>query len=566
MTDTAAPRAPAAGEWLAIVAAALVLVVASPQVFSAYWSPKVAVELCVLVPGLLALGWAARAGDRAAFAGVSVVGVALVATVLSPSPKLAFIGLYNQGTGWLYVALVMGMWALGRRGSDTGADRLVQVIVGAAALNAIVSWLQSAEVGTGVLFDLVDGRPPGLLGNPVHSTALFLGTFALVLAYWRPAPKHGTPRIPDRWIYGFVGLLSSAIELAGGRLGLVVLVALAAIALIRVDLRRGVPFVLAVVIGIGAGALAAPAGTGAASRVGGSGASAFDGRLDRWRLAPPAIEDRPVIGIGPGLYRRATSPYSTKASARAFGADSLSADAHNVFVEYAVTTGILGLAALLAWLVAAGRGARGGLAWFVVGGGISLLLQPQSIALTPVLALALGFANRTPQSRVPPPVRRTAVAVSLGGGVLALVLAVTLLRGDALMLETVTDLDPIVGRDAASTLAVWPQSARQEARAYSYRAIAERRAADWPRALRAARTAWTRDPSDPAAANFLGSLELAHGSVPRADEAFATALRWNPYSLVALEGRAAVAARRDDATARRRWCTRVHELAPTRKC
>ena len=78
MIDTAAPtaptaptasRAPTAGEWLAIVVAALLLVVASPQVFSAYWSPKVAVGLFVLVPGLLALGWAARTGDRAALAG-----------------------------------------------------------------------------------------------------------------------------------------------------------------------------------------------------------------------------------------------------------------------------------------------------------------------------------------------------------------------------------------------------------------------------------------------------------------------------------------------------------------
>ncbi|MBK5289207.1 MAG: hypothetical protein JJE46_12165, partial [Acidimicrobiia bacterium] len=63
-------RSPSMSEWAVVVGAGLVLVTASPQVSATYWSPKTAIVLVGLGPGVVALLLAARARDRAALAGL----------------------------------------------------------------------------------------------------------------------------------------------------------------------------------------------------------------------------------------------------------------------------------------------------------------------------------------------------------------------------------------------------------------------------------------------------------------------------------------------------------------
>jgi Lipid A core - O-antigen ligase and related enzymes len=562
MAADVAPK-PRPAELATMAIAGMLLVAASPQVLAIDWTPKVAIALLVVGPGLVALIVAAGARDRAAVAGLVFVAIASGATLFSPAPMMSLVGLYNHGTGLIFVVLVVGMWALGRRYSDVGAQRLGLVLLAAAFLNAAMAWLQSSRVMSGDLFNLVDGRPPAFLGNPVHATALFLGAFALVAERWRSeGTRSAATRERSFVLLGVAALLASALELAGGRIGIVVLVVLLVVVSVRVGLRRTVPLVIAVLLGLSAATFAAPQGTGAASRVAASGDSALSGRIDRWRLAQPAIEARPVLGIGPGLYRRATSRFSTVASAKAFGADSLNIDAHNLVVEYLVTTGVLGAGALVAWLVLAALGARGELAWFAAVGAVSLLLQPEFVGLTPVLALALGVAKRGP----PIPLPRAAMVMAGAMATAGIFLGVALIRGDAFQRQAVADLVPSVGRSAARALPMWPEPANAESRAYSYEAISKRRPEDWSRALAAARDAHRRDPSDPSAANYLGGLELAQGSAARARVAFAAARYWNPQSVTALVGLASIASSRGDHRTSDRLCAQAKVIAHRLHC
>jgi hypothetical protein len=240
----------------------------------------------------------------------------------------------------------------------------------------------------------------------------------------------------------------------------------------------------------------------------------------------------------------------------------LNIDAHNVFVEYLVTTGALGALAFAVWLVAASRGARGELAWFAAFGAVSLLLEPQFVGLTPVLALALGAAKRGPPARMP---RIVTVMAGLAV-VVSLVAGVALIRGDALVRRTFVEDNPSAGRSATRALPVWPEPAVQESQAYKYVAISRRSVSARHDAIRAERVAHDRDPSDTGISLGLANLELAYGTRARARAAFADALRWDPYSVQALIGTASFAVTDGDDATSHRLCAQAREVVARVHC
>ena len=556
------------GQMAVVAIAGLLLVVVAPQVYATHWTPKAALVLVVIGPGLVALLAAAVMRDRASIAAVGFLVIAALATITSPAPLMSLVGLYNHGTGLLFVAAVVGMWALGRRLSTTAAGNLELVLIGAATLNAVMMWMQNSRAFNGDVFTLIDGRPPGLLGNPVHSAALLLGAFALLLERWRAASR--VTSTAERGhahavaVIGLGALFASALELSGGRIGLAVLVIVAVVVAIRIGWRGAAVLLVALGLGLGIASLAVEDGTGAAARVATSGDSPLAGRIDRWRMAGPAVQARPLLGVGPGLYRRGTSRYATPAAARAFGADSINIDAHNVVVEYAVTTGVLGVIALLGWLFLAARGARGALAWFGAAGAVSLLVQPQFIGLTPVLALALGAAKR--EARVPRPWSRPLVAGAIALALLGAVAGVGLMRADGLESAAETSHRLVDGRAAVRALPIWPIPDLTLANSYARVASTTDQAEAWGQAIAATRAAQRRDPSDPEALNRLGALELEHGSLTQARRAYGAARFWNPQSVVSRLGLARVEMQAGNQRASDRWCGAARALAPRVRC
>jgi O-antigen ligase len=547
------------GEWATIAYAGALLVVILPAVSGTHWTPKAALVLVALVPGAVALGRQLATRDSAAFAGAAFVVVAGAATLLSPSPMLALIGLYNVGTGFLFVLALVGAWALGRQLSVRGARLLGSVVLAAAVANAVMCWLEMSSFFSGDLFARVDGRAPGLLGNPVHVSALLVGAFALAIERARePADVTRTNRIA---YIAACALFASGVQLSGGRTGLLLLALVVIYSLVRSGWRTTV-----VVIAVGAaGVLLAsgsfPSDSGAAARLAGSGSSLFAGRIDRWRLALPAVGDRPVLGIGPGLYRRATSPHDTVAAARAFGADALYEEAHNLIAQYAVTTGILGLAMLTLWIALAAVGARGELAWFTLFAALSLFVEPQFVGLTPVLALTFGAAS--PRAMGPaPPWTRAVVAVGL---VVGLVAAGLLVRGDDELGQAIRDRCPATAIRAADRLPMWPEAPLLAAqRETAHRGCSSVGRAD--AAVRDAHLAVERDPSAPPSWSALGEYELDRGRTQAAARAYAQALRWNPQSTTALAALAGIAHERGDRAEVARFCARFRAVLASGHC
>src|SRR3954466_12885630 len=102
------------GDWATVAYAGGLLVLGLPNVSGFYWTPKAALLLVALVPGLVALTRLLVARERAAIAAAVFLGVSALATVLSPSPLLSFVGLYIESSSLLFVAALVGSWALGR--------------------------------------------------------------------------------------------------------------------------------------------------------------------------------------------------------------------------------------------------------------------------------------------------------------------------------------------------------------------------------------------------------------------------------------------------------------------
>ena len=394
------------GAALALLLPLLVLRVA----FAPAWTPRYALlglEAAVGVPVALAL--LRTRARRAAVAALCFGGVATLSTLASDNPTMAFFGMEFWGTGLLFVFALVGIWAIGTCAGERGARGIEHALLIGLAVNCAVVILE-------VLFDIsklgvltINGQPAGLLGQPVALGAFLIGGAWLVGV--RARDETGS-----RWTWA-MGVVAACIELSGERLPLVLLPVALLVLLRRSDWRRAVRIVATAVIGLAVGwsMIGITAATPSASTRVGQGASGGEaGRLSNYGTALHAIADRPIFGWGPGRYQAATSQYRTEALEKVMP-DGLYADAHNTPLQYAVTTGLLGLAALAAWLALGFRRATGPLAGCAALIMIVQLLQPQDVGLTPIAFLALGASALVPAPRrvVPAPLQMLAAGVAL---------------------------------------------------------------------------------------------------------------------------------------------------------
>lgn len=115
-----------------------------------------------------------------------------------------------------------------------------------------------------------------------------------------------------------------------------------------------------------------------------------------WAANLRAWGDRPVLGSGPGTgwhnFLAYATPEEVRSSDRTYG------DAHNLFIETAATSGVLGLGTLLALVVLVAlkiRRATPERAWAAGAAAVLAvvhLLQPNNIRLTPLMFLLAGVA------------------------------------------------------------------------------------------------------------------------------------------------------------------------------
>jgi len=238
-------------------------------------------------------------------------------------------------------------------------------------------------------------------------------------------------------------------------------------------------------------------------------------------------------------------------------------DAHNIFVEYGVTTGLPGLGLILAWLGLAIRrsGWRAPLAGFAILVLAMHLVEPQSVATTPLVFLALGVAGRATVSslgRVLRAVTAVLVVVALGA-------AGRLLYGDFQLRQAGLDTNEVEAKAAVDALPPWPLPAELAGRAALFRAISTHAPDARADTLHWLRLATRRDNADPSTWSALAEAELYFGDAPSATRDFRQALRWDPWSVRALNGLANAELAEGDRVAARRALERSLTAAPTQK-
>lgn len=533
---------------LAVVVAGLLPVVFVDDLYWGGWAPKAALCLAVLLPGLVVLARLVVDGNRPAIAAAAFLAAAGLSTALSDKPALSLTGAANWGTGLLLLATLVGAWALGTFAGARRRAQLTVALIAAVTVNAGVAWTQ-ARVGDG-------GRTGGLMGNPVFLGGLVAGGLYLL------GQRFGRGRRSWWWLSA-VAVMAGAAQLSGGRAA-VVLAGAAALASLRgAGAARGASLVAALVAGVALAPLGAKAPLLASERVAqASVASTSETRFAVWRVGAGAVRERPLLGFGPGRFAAATARHYDAAAARE---GVVLKDAHNWVVEIGVTTGLLGLVLLAAWLGPAGWRARGPLAGFALVTGVSSLVEPLHVALTPLAMLALGAAGaagpgreggRDGDGRPLGPRWGAAALVGLGVGLAAAALLVV----GQVHLQRGVQRDSV--RDAGRGIALsppWPEAelvaAGVEASLGLRKGEPHRR-----RTLERTRRAVARDPVDPALWAELGAVELAWGDDERAAEAFRLGLDANPWDLSSLLGRVTLARRRGDQALLADSCRRLRAL------
>ena len=536
--DPAPPRPAASWAELAAIAALFLLLVAfSGRVYSWFFVPKVAVLACLVGPGLVALVLGCTRKDRASLAAAAFLAWATLATALSDKPVMSLTGGYQQGNGLVLVAAVVGMWALGRCLGPDSRRLLGLAIVAAAVINAAFGWLQiSVDLGPAWAQPYED-RATGLLQNPVHLAMLCSG------ALWIIGDRVRTTVRPLAWLAA-AALVAGALELSGSRIALVVgLVAVLWLAY-RCGPKRGAMFAGVVVLGVLL-AVAIPtrtASTGGSQRLASDTTAGLGPRLGTWADAAGAIVERPIQGYGPGRYFAATAPRTSLEVARYGGGDQLYGDAHNFVVEYATTTGLVGLFLFLAWMWFAVRRARGPLLGFAAVVAVTMLLEPQYVGLTPVVAAALG-ASAPPidRSTISPRARHLFALVAGILGLIGAVLGFVLVTGDIAFKDAITSGSRTQLVRADERFPPWPEVSGLRAQIDGLAAGRTGARADADRAFASSRAAIRRDPADPKWWWRLGQFEEQFGTPARADAAFRQALERNPWSTQALAGRYRIA-------------------------
>jgi O-antigen ligase len=521
------------------------------------WGPRDA-ALPVVAAGGLSVVARVLTGPlrRPALLATSFLVWALVATAAAPNPTVAFWGRYSLGTGWVFVAALVGAWTLGAAARPGAASLIERAILAACLVNAAVAFLQQLFNLSALQLGLYQGRSPGLFGNPVYLAELLAGGLWLTLCRFGRV----------RWAWAGIVFVAGAVALTGSRFGLGLAVLAAAAAIRRLGWRPGLVAAGLVAVGLALGTAvgaAGPGGAGATSvdRAGQAPVSGVRPRLDTWASAVPAVGQRPLVGWGPSGFLAATTPRRTLAVAREEGADQIFGDAHNLLVEYAVTTGIPGLGLLVAWLVTAFAATRRRDGWPPLAGFAAFtlalsLVEPLYVGVTPIAVLALGAAAASVAVESKARTNKTLMGVlAMVGVVTAAVLATGLIL---LQHANVAD-DPAGAKTAVRLLPAWPQPATQVAHLEAV-AGATGHAGAASQALAWFATAAHRDPADPGPWNEWGGALLVAGDAEPARAAFEHALARNPWSLLALRGLAHIAVDQGDPAAAMRYRARIQRL------
>lgn len=371
------------------------------------WTPFIEPKMVVLAVATILLVTGVRKADPAiALASGAWVGILVLAGALGVDRAWSLTGPEILGNGLL---LLVPCALLAVLGSGLGRDiarALPRYIVWTGLVCAVVAIVDRFIPGITEALIEPAGLPGGTVGHPVILSGLMAAAVVASFApSFRPA-QTATGRGLALLVVTEV-LLASGLALSGKRAGWVALaVGLVIVAWrMRPDRRTLATILAASLITLATWTAIDAIGIGGSKDAPLSGAGAFvelgqDASVQSRLITIPAllegVADRPLLGWGPGNTWSAYLPNVDEADL-ASGERGIG-DAHNIVLESAVTTGIVGLAAFL-WLLLTlfrrGWKARGEDGW-APALFLTLLVfhvfQPMTLSLLPMLFLSAGVA------------------------------------------------------------------------------------------------------------------------------------------------------------------------------
>jgi O-antigen ligase len=530
----------------------LVLVAYSTKTLAPVWTPRVLILLALVGPGVLVLGRLIKQRDRAAWILTAFLGWALIGALSSAAPFIAVVGEYSADTSWLFLVAFGCWWALGRRLTSRGVALLPAVLGCGLAVTALAGLAQLVVDVPALLPMSTSSRASGLTDNPIFLGGLMAGAVPLAVAQLRN--RRWVP-----WALGVV-LFTLVLNITGTRSALVCGLGSAVYAISRLP-RRRLLAIGALVIGLGASVCipnAATAGSRTSASVdAGSSASGMTPRVEAWRAAAEAIRARPLFGWGSGQFRHATQKELSLKFVLHEGIDHVYFYAHNAAIEYATTTGVVGLVLLAWWAVVVARRARGSLALFACAIAGTWLLEPAGLVTASVAMLALGAAHITgPRDQSVSSSRRYLVAAIAGA--IGLVAGSYVLVADLALERAATAASTTAADRAQRMLPGDPTVADQRTRAYIVQALNSGLTNDRARAIEVGEAAVRLAPDRFWLWVRLGDLQRFWGSAPAAEASYHRALAEYPWAEGAWQGLADLAVRSGDraglATANEKLC------------
>jgi O-antigen ligase len=363
----------------------------TPFFFSWHSAPRMVIVLVAVLPGLMALGWLARVGDRPAQLAVAFLAWAVVSAAFSDNVGLSLRGTVIQNSSVLTYAAAFGLWALAHFMSGAGRKLMLGTVMVGVGLNAAVGAAQ-------VVFQLEDrnlglsgGRALGLTPNPIELAALMLVGIFVCLAFVSPVESRRWLRPAAFGLFAFGAVLA----FTSTRIALLAFVIVAIGDTVRTrSAQRMIGAALAaggVIVGTALSRLF-QLGSDPLSRAGSVDAG---GREDWWVAGWHAFAERPILGWGVGRFRSAIQGELSFEHV-ALSADSQAIpDAHNIVVGMVVALGIPGLVLLACFAAAVSRRASGVYSLALIAVPMIWLLQPIAQTTLILYMTLLGIAVTT---------------------------------------------------------------------------------------------------------------------------------------------------------------------------
>lgn len=281
---------------------------------------------------------------------------AVIAAIFSGDRLYAVFGFYYRYTSGLVFYGVLGLfiWLLANLLNAERLRFLLKILVAGALLVSLVAFLQSfgwifyAGLSIGGFF-----RGPSLLGNPNYSAMFLAVIFPLALYFWRQ-----TPNFKAKVYYGlsafFIAFACFLLASRGALLAMAASLVLALVLLLVFRFPKKIFFsllILNLALGlVGYFSLNVSRPRAVSGVVAGADENTAS-RFYAWKVSLSGIARQPWLGEGPGNYALF---FERSRTAEVPGETGVFDDAHNLFLQLAVTGGMPLVVLFAAIIITAG--------------------------------------------------------------------------------------------------------------------------------------------------------------------------------------------------------------------